>query len=270
MNALDKLLATDAFYEGKSDNPVHDALGLSLPVIKLAHLSVCGIKLLDPGFVTAFTLEEQNTFERLLLKANEYLTQKGKKPLPLFRLSPRMLLPYSVAEVPALTSQDETERSPTTENDNLGSGTVVDKKVKKKLSRKQKLKLKEAQIPSETPSINASIDISSEFMAQSVESDVTSINEQHSKQLQQLSISSELPKSLLLKVDSILHTDILQLCQEYEDLLSRQREHWDSVSQSANLRLFIAEHENNDLKDKVKELQQQAAELSAHRRGDIN
>lgn len=267
MSKLNRLLATDEFYEGKSENPFHVSLGLNLSVIKLAHLSVSAFKLLDPELVTAFTLEEQNIFARLLLKANDYLRQRGRKVLPLLRLSPRMLLPYATA--PAISSPRKIEIFSLVENDDLkdnegksGNNLIPNKKIKKKLSRKQKLKLKEPQTSTEIPSTMALTAVPNDSMTEGEDDKAICSSEPYNKQLQQLSISPKLLSSLLQNVDLKLYNDILQICQEYEDLLSRQCEHWESISQSANLRLFIAENENNNLNDKVEELQLQVASLN--------
>lgn len=271
--SLIDILENDDFYEGESYNHIHKALGLRLASVKLAHLCVDKAKLLDAskGKSISFTSLEERQFAILQLQANKYLKSKGKNPLLLLHLSPRMLLPYNNIE----TTKNDTVQNEefTMEVNNSNNNTVMTKKKPRRRRKprscqdnhqqdnqqqgssteaismlcedEDKTKSAEDMIPSVPVSQHNQVDV-----PRSPPSPAT--NRSHQRHWLTLSVSMPVIEPVLeaLKNEED-QMKLFDLCSMYEREIMTVRETFENAVQAANLKLFIANTEIERLREEM-------------------
>jgi len=260
----------DEFFEGISDNPIHQSMFLPLPSIKLAQLSSSAknMELAKLGMLeqVEFTAEEQKTYAYLQIAANHYLQAKCLVTLPLLHLTPRMLLPYyKEQEFPDVRFDDF---SPLSINGNIVTTDTDEEKLKRKKKKKKK-KTVANSCPELSPKESTSNEISPQI-------DIRDYSTQcdEKEELPNFNVNVEgLGKSVLqppsprmtlsratpswsvpevygalegLSLD--LNLTVKNICTSYENELVSLRERYENVVQSLNLRLYVAQAEVDRLK----------------------
>jgi hypothetical protein len=208
-----EILFNEQFFNGISDNPVHQAMLLPLPSIKLAHLSSSEDNRNNAinGLLEkiCFSDAEQKKFAYMQIAANNYLKCKGHVPLPLLHLTPRMLLPFEKPPVIDCVNTFTVDCSHSKlETSNAGL----------KRSRRKKKKGGEE------------LQTGTSLVSSSVYPNIHSVLERMPPESKNL---------------------IGEICNLYERELLNIREHYENVIQSLNLRLYIAQDDIEQMKSIV-------------------
>lgn len=259
------VIETDDFYEGESQNHIHQALGLSLASVKLAHLSVdrATLREVSRGNTISFTSHEERQFAILQLHANKYLKSKGRKPLPLLHLSPRMLLPYNNLVKAKNESADEVGASA---EGNMNNNCTETPKKKSRRRRKPRSSQNDEQRTMSTEMISSSS--GNEHKCSAIEG-VTetetvslpnssamppplSSSRSHQRHWLTLSIPMSTIEPVLVTFNNEEdHLKLFDLCSMYEREIMSVRETYENAIQAANLKLFIANTEIEKLREEA-------------------
>jgi hypothetical protein len=219
------LLQDASFYDGESENPIHQSMKLPLAIVKLATLCCSKSTLVaakERNNTFSFSREEQARFARAIIAANRFLSSCSAPLLPLLHLTPRMLESFTLE-----TSQLTTFKI---EDKSIVQNTV-DLVVVNSRGRKNRKKKKSSQLsPRDIPACTATHQ--------------TLLNTE--KKLSFESFSIPLKAEMKLLIESIpkeYHTSVHALCQLFEDHLMSVREMNDITLQALNMRLYLAEQD---------------------------
>lgn len=209
----------EQFFDGVSDNPVHQAMFLPLPSIKLAHLSSSEDNRNNArnGLLEKICISdaEQKKFAYMQIAANNYLKSKGQVPLPLLHLTPRMLLPFEKPPVIDCVNTFTVDCS--------HSKLETSKSGLKRSRRKKKKGGEELQC-------NFQLQTGASLVSSSVYPNIHSVLERMPPESKNL---------------------IGEICNLYERELLNIREHYENIIQSLNLRLYIAQDDIEQMKSIV-------------------
>jgi hypothetical protein len=264
-------LQCDDFYEGQSQLELHNAIGLKLATIKLAHMSVAHEKIIQiqgGSTLEGFTADEERLFAMLQLQANKYLQSRGKTQLPLLHLSIRMLLPYESIRQESIEETQEKKDS------------IITASASKSKKKRKKAKVKQVtQFQSETnqpePDVLQTAYNSYErnFLASSCGAkEKASIVSPMATPTSMSAIPDQTPTASIgvhrpwqaLSVPitdiepilSVISTEeqqlkLFDLCSVYERYIMSMRENFEAAMQAAHLKNFIASNEIEMLKDSL-------------------
>eukprot|EP01039_Chlorochromonas_danica_P007198 gene7198-7964_t len=231
----EELVQSLAFYEGHSVNPVHLVLNLPLSVIKMAHMAagerVVALAQTDRLDEISITQTDNDKFKRLQIVGNLFLKRQGLPSLRIYQMTPRMLLPYQNTEAVEEAVEEVVEE--------VVEGVVDSSSYSS---------------PGPAPSTEDSSSGSSRSEEKAKEVKETNTTSA-SMRWGGLSLSKDKVAALLDRLPSDCHAVVLEMCELYEAQLADLHETFDAITQSLNLKLYLANCEKERLQEEIQRLQ---------------
>lgn len=230
-----KLIQSLEFHEqceqASSINPVHREMRLPLVVIKLAHMSVSprALLLARNGQLqdVVVSAAENAKFKMLQITANVFLQQNGRLGHGVYSLTPRMLLPH--CNEPSAASKRRNKKKRTSAGGTIACGV-------------------QAQTVESSTLITCALDQGAEQMKhEALAANVSAPSCHHHNWYNAL--PQESVQRALQGVPADFHPACHELCQLYEEHIQSMRDTYESVIQSLNLRLYVANHELEQLQE---------------------
>lgn len=243
-----------SYFEALAGHPTQAALGLKAITVDLAQLVCTEDQRASAKHASwddiAFTATQERDFAKLQIQLNSYLDSVAIPRMPLLHLSPRMLLdkPQAVAQA----------------NENQAAvieGSIVSSKRQKK-RRKQSRKAANEVSDVDINDTSKAKEIDITPVARDTTSVDTVLDKRSTCHIDTATSTSSarydytIPKDDYTEICNNLQHErdlkcVNQTCDAYEEILLRIREQHDTILQSLNMRLFIAQTEIENLKDSL-------------------